>query len=307
MTLRFLHPALAAAALAALLLSLAPHPAHAQDEEAPPDALLATVDGEEIRLSDVDGFIATLPAQLQQIPREQLFPLAVQEIINTILLVQQARADGLESDDGFKRRLRIATDELLRDAFLEKIGDSVLTEQAVAAYYQENIVSQGGEVEVRARHILVETREEAEEIYVELEEGADFATLARERSTGLSAPAGGDLGFYPRENLVAPFADVAWSMEVGEISEPVETQFGWHVIMVEDRRETAPPPLEAVADEIRQQLFRDAVNEVLEVRRTGAEIVYFNSDGTPAAAEGAPAAGEDEPADGEAAPAESED
>jgi peptidyl-prolyl cis-trans isomerase C len=251
----------------------------AQEDGPPPDAVLARVDGVEILASDVADFIATLPPQVQQIPQAQLFPLAIREMVNTALLSTLARSDGLDQDPAVKRRIDSAVNQILRDEIIQKVGDGAITDEAIVAYYQINFAEKGGEIEVRARHILVDSQEEAEEIYELLEEGGDFQTLARERSTGPSAPAGGDLGYYKHSGLVKEFADVAWSMEIGGFSAPVKTKFGWHLIMVEDRRETAPPPLIEVYDQISQELFRAAITEVLELQRGKSEIILYDADG----------------------------
>ena len=257
-------------------------PAAAQEEQ--PDRsqlLIATVDGQEIRQADVSALVATLPPQTQQLPREQLLPLVLQELINNKILVKLARRDGLDKEPEFERQIKSAAEQILRQIFLEQLSEAALNDEAIQKYYDENIGSAKGNVEVRARHILLETEEDALAVVEEIESGGNFEQLARDRSTGPSAPAGGDLGYFTRDAMVAPFAEAAFAMAVGEVSEPVQTRFGWHVIKVEDRRETAPPPLEQVRDEITRQLFRQVVQNAISGEREKSEVVLYDAQGNP--------------------------
>lgn len=257
-------------------------PAAAQEEQ--PDRsqlLIATVDGQEIRQADVSALVATLPPQTQQLPREQLLPLVLQELINNKILVKLARRDGLDKEPEFERQIKSAAEQILRQIFLEQLSEAALNDEAIQKYYDENIGSAKGNVEVRARHILLETEEDALAVVEEIESGGNFEQLARDRSTGPSAPAGGDLGYFTRDAMVAPFAEAAFAMAVGEVSEPVQTRFGWHIIKVEDRRETAPPPLEQVRDEITRQLFRQVVQNTISGERENSEVVLYDAQGNP--------------------------
>ncbi len=257
-------------------------PAAAQEEQADrSQGLIATVDGQEIRQADVSAFVATLPPQTQQLPREQLLQLVLQELINTKILVKLARRDGFHEVPEFKRQIDFAADQILRQIFLEQLSETALNDEAIQKYYDENIGSAEGDVEVRARHILLETEKDALAVVEEIQNGGDFEQLARDRSTGPSAPAGGDLGYFTRDAMVAPFAEAAFAMTAGEVSAPVQTQFGWHVIKVEDRRETAPPPLEQVRDEIARQLFRQVVQNAISDERENSEVVLYDAQGNP--------------------------
>ncbi len=273
------------AAIGLLLGLMAPAllaPAAAQEGQ--PDRsqlLIATVDGLEIRQADVSAFVASLPPQTQQLPRDQLLPLVLQELINTKILVKLARRDGLDEEPEFKRQINSAAEQILRQIFLERLSEAAVNDEAIQRYYDENIGSAEGDVEVRARHILLETEEDALAVVQEIENGGDFEQLARDRSTGPSAPAGGDLGYFTRDAMVAPFAEAAFAMAAGEVSAPVQTQFGWHVIKVEDRRETAPPPLEQVRDEISRQLFRQVVQNAISGERENSEVVLYDALGNP--------------------------
>jgi peptidyl-prolyl cis-trans isomerase C len=175
------------------------------------------------------------------------------------------------------------------------------------AAYQQFLVDNPPIEEVSARHILVESEEAAVALITRLNEGADFATLATESSTDPgSAPAGGDLGYFTRDQMVAAFADAAFAMQPGEVSAtPVQTQFGWHVIRVDDRRMRPQPPLEEVSDQLRAGLTQDVVQAIVAEVREGADIVVYGPDGQPRPtqeppAEAAPA--EEAAPEGEAAP-----
>lgn len=160
--------------------------------------------------------------------------------------------------------------------------EAQVTEEAVQARYDETVGAVEPEIEVQASHILVSEEEAATTIIEELAAGADFATLAQERSEGPSASRGGDLGFFKRGDMVPPFADAAFSLEPGQTTDtPVQTQFGWHVIQVVDRREVTPPALAEAREQIEQQIQQESVASLLGDLRATAEIERFNIDGTP--------------------------
>lgn len=276
---RLMGPLAAFGLLLGLMIAVALAPAAAQEGQE--DPLVATVDGQEIRQADVTGYVATLPPQTQQLPREQLLPLVLQELVSTKILVKLARRGGLDQNAEFERQINFAAEQILRQLFLEQLSDTAVNDEAIQRYYDDNIVSAEGDVEVRARHILLETKEDALAVAEEIEGGGDFEQLARDRSTGPSAPAGGDLGYFTKDAMVAPFAEAAFAMGIGDVSEPVQTRFGWHVIKVEDRRETAPPPLDQVRDQITQQVFRQVVQDVISGERANSEVIFFDAQGNP--------------------------
>ncbi len=283
MNLRELRQLTLAAALGlALGLFAAVSPALAQyGEEAREDGLVATLDGAEIRRSDLLALLAVLPEDVRAIPQEQLIPLLVQELINTRLIAKLAREQALDKDPAYTRQIEMRGMRILREMFLNNLADTVLTEEALVRYYEETVTTRGGEVEIRARHILVNTEAEAADLIAELEEGADFEQLARDRSTGPSSAAGGDLGYFDRSRMVPEFGNAAFALQVGEVSSPVQTQFGWHVIKVEDRRESPPPALEAVREDLRRQLFSERVSEIVDRARQAAVVVLFDAEGNP--------------------------
>jgi len=246
-----------------------------------PTTVLATVAGSEIRQSDVDIFVSELPPQAQSIPRDQLTPLVLQELINIRIVSQAARKEKLDQDEGFKRRVVMMNERLLNETFLAKRMAEQLTEARIKKRYEEMIKEESGDEQVRASHIQVESKDEALKIAEEIKKGADFADTARKRSKGPSAPGGGDLGFFSFGEMMPTFSEVAFKMQKGQVSEPVQTQFGWHVIKVTDRRKVPPPSLEELRPEIQQQLSGQIMGEVLAKASEGVQVVVMGLDGKP--------------------------
>ncbi len=230
--------------------------------------VLATVNGTDITLGHVILARRTLPEQFAQLPDEALLPGLVDQLVQQTLL-----SDALEEEPG-SVALQVENEERnLRAAVeLRRTLQDAITEEDLRAAYEGRVAGQAPSTEWRASHILVETEEEAREVIAEIEGGADFADLARARSTGPSGPQGGDLGFFGEGMMVEPFEEAVKGLEPGEVSEPVQTQFGWHVIKLEETREAEAPPFEAMAPEIAQELQQEAVASRLAELTEGAEI-----------------------------------
>lgn len=245
--------------------TVAPEP---EPVEADLDRVLATVDGTEITLGHVVVARRTLPQQFQGLPDEALLPGLVDQLVQQTLLsgtleaVPTALALQLENEE---RNLRAAA------ALNERLQDAI-TEEDLRAAYDERVAGEEPATEWRASHILVETEEEAREAIAEIEGGADFADVARARSTDPAGPQGGDLGFFREGMMVEPFEAAVRELEPGEVSEPVQTQFGFHVIRLEETREAEAPPFEALAPEIAQELQREAVEGYLADLTAQADI-----------------------------------
>ncbi len=259
------------------LAAVATTPALAQD-----DPVVARVDDHEITRSDVRREVSTLPQQYQQMPFEAVFDALRDRAINTALLSNAAEDRDLKDDPAVREAIADAERLILRNRLIERTVDEAVTEEALRAAYEAKKAEPGfAREEVKARHILVEEEATAAELITELEGGADFAALAGEHSTGPSGEQGGDLGWFTRDQMVGPFADTAFAMAPGEVSaEPVETRFGWHVILVEDRR-TAAPSFEDSRADLEQQLGREAVTALLEELRGEAAIERFDMNGEP--------------------------
>jgi peptidyl-prolyl cis-trans isomerase C len=245
--------------------------------------VVARVEGQEIRFSDIEDAAQQLPEELRGAPSAMLYPLLLDQLIAQKAIVAAARAQGLERDPEIARRIAIATEEVLQQAILRREVAPAVTEEALRARYQRELAARPPEEELRARHILVPTEAEARRALEEARRpGADFAAVARQHSTGPGAREGGDLGFFKREDMIPEFAEAAFALQAGQISaNPVRTQFGWHVIRVEERRPVAPPAFEEVREQVRQQAFEEAVTQAVERFRGTARVERFNLDGTP--------------------------
>jgi len=263
--------------------------AAAQDAEN--DTVVAVVNGKQLTRGDLEASYAVLPEQYRQMPLESVYDPLLQRLVDGELLLQAAETAHLEEDKDIQAALQRARDDVLRQSYLERaIDEKVTDEKLQEAYEAKKAEPDFAKDEVKARHILLKTEDEAKEIIKELDGGADFAELAKEKSTGPSGPNGGDLGYFERGAMVPEFGEAAFAMEPGSYSKvPVETQFGWHVILVEDKRQNVPT-FEETEPQLRQELASQAVGEVLEDVRKGAEVTRFNIDGS----EQAPAEATDE-------------
>lgn len=273
-------PAALAAALAAALIL----PAAAQQASAPPagdDPVVATVDGSEIRLSDLRAAQLQLPEQYRDAPLELIYQPLLDQMIDRKLAAAEARKANMHDDPAVKRQLAAAEDSVLQSALWNRKIEEALTEDKVRARYERDVAGKPGQEEVHARHILVKTEAEAKEVRTALEKGADFAKLAQEKS--IDPTPGGDLGFFPRGVMVPEFTEAAFTLKPGELSQPVQTQFGWHVIRVEARRDGAPPSFEESADDLRMAMAREVLGAERQRLRAAADIQTFAPDGAPQA------------------------
>lgn len=243
-----------------------------EDTGAEEDPVVAIVEGEEIRRSDVMESAAELPAQYQQ-QIGLIFPALVERLVDFKLLDKAAAAKDLEDDPEVQERLEAIKTDIMRDVLLSKIIEEEVSDAEVRAAYEQHVEDNPPQQEVRARHILVETKEEAEALIGQLEEGADFAELAKENSTGPTGKNGGDLGYFTADQMVEPFSEAALALEPGSYTEePVETQFGWHVIMVEDKREQEQPSFEQMEQQLVDRLSRQAVEAYLADLREDSDV-----------------------------------
>jgi peptidyl-prolyl cis-trans isomerase C len=273
-------------ALAAMLIGPAAHAqTAAAPSAAPADPIVATVNGSPIKLSDIQQDAQAAPQQLQQLPPQQLFPLLVNQEIDRKALLVAAQKEHLERDPAVAAAMAQAADIKLENAYVQKAIVPVVSQAAIEAEYKKDYAGKPGPAQVDARHILVKTQAEAQDIIAQLDKGADFATLAKKDSIDPGATNGGELGWFSQTEMVPAFADAAFALAPGKYTEtPVQTQFGWHVILCEGKRTAPPPALADVQDQIRQQLADDAIKATLASVRSKVKIVVFNSDGTPQSA-----------------------
>ncbi|MCU0985147.1 MAG: peptidylprolyl isomerase [Acetobacteraceae bacterium] len=273
-----------AVALAALLLAASPAAAQVQAVNPASDPVVARVDGAAIHLSEVEEAARGLPEQFRAMPPMMLFPLLIDQMISQRVLTDAARKANLQDSPEVRARVRQAEAEALQQAYLAREIAPLMTAEALRARYQRDIASQPGEVQVRARHILVQTETDARSAITALQGGADFATLARERSRGPGAQDGGDLGFFKKEEMPEPFAEAAFALTPGQFTTtPVRTQFGWHVIKTEERREEPRPSFEEAEQELRRAVIEEAATGIVDRLRAAATVQRFNIDGSPLA------------------------
>lgn len=264
-------------------------PVLAQDSAAE-DPVVARVGGEDILQSEVLALAQSLPPQQQQ-QIALIFPQLIEQVIDLRLVGKAGRAEGLAEDEEVLKRVKESEDRIISQTYIVREIEAQVTDEKLQAEYDKFVSENPASKEVRARHILVEEEEQAKALIVELDGGADFAALAGEHSTGPSGAQGGDLGFFGEGQMVPEFADAAFGMEVGQHSkEPVKTQFGWHVIKVEESRLAEQPSFEQMQEELRSELSRGVYQDMIAKLREGAEIEII----TPAGA--APAESEEAPA-----------
>lgn len=244
-------------------------------EELDPSTVLATVNGYEITEDEALMASQDFAEQLQRVPNEQRRAVIVDALIDLHLLAGAGEEAGLADSEAFQRRLAYQRARTLRTNYLVEVLAAQVDEEALQSAYDEAVAGFEPEEERKARHILVETEEDARAVIEELDGGADFATLATERSTGPSAANGGDLGFFGRGRMVPVFEDAAFALDVGNYTpDPVESQFGWHVIYLEEVRESAAPSFAELAPQIQQGLLQQAFIEAIGGLREEASITY---------------------------------
>jgi peptidyl-prolyl cis-trans isomerase C len=294
------------ATLALLLGVTLVQPSLAQPAPATPpaDPILAKVDGQEIRLSDLSSLTEELPEELRGVPLQVLLPMLMDQIISARALAVAARAAGLDKDEAVRVRVRRAEEQEVVKAYLSRELAGRVTEERIRAAYEAEIRARPVEEEVRARHILVPTETEAREALAEIRAGADFNAVAQRRSAGPGAREGGDLGFFKRGDMVPEFAEAAFALPAGQMSAaPVRSPFGWHIIRVDERRASAPPSFEEAREALRQRLFEGEISAVVQQARNTAKIERFNMDGsTPRAIDAAEPPAPTAPAGRPAAP-----
>lgn len=242
--------------------------AHAQDA----DKIVARVNGTDIKASDVAIAEEDIGSNLSQIPPESRREYLTGYLTDMTLVAKAAEGRKLADGDEFKQRLAYYRSKILMDMLLQAEAKAAVSDGAMHQLYDEASKQMAGQQEVRARHILVKTEEEAKAVIAELKNGADFAELAKQKSTDPGASEGGDLGYFPKEEMVPEFAEAAFKLEKGQISEPVHTRFGWHVIKVEDKRTRQVPPFDQVKDQLATHLVRKAQAELITKLRADAKV-----------------------------------
>jgi peptidyl-prolyl cis-trans isomerase C len=289
MSFRFLS--LAAATTLLLSASLAPAQPQPQPQPqpqlqpkpngAPADPVVARVNGVELHRSDVEAAQRSLPEQVQQMPLEKIYPQLLDQMVTQQLIIQFGRKEKLQDDPEVKQRMAQLEDRVISDVWLKHEVDKAATDQRLHAEYDKYVKEHASE-QIKASHILVSTEAEAKAVIADLNKGGDFAAIAKKRSTDPGKDNGGDLGWFSREDMLPAFSDAAFALKKGEYTKtPVQTQFGWHVIKLEDRRTPAPPSFEDAKPELENGIMREVVGAKVKEMKAAANVQTFGLDGTP--------------------------
>lgn len=247
-------------------------------QEIKEDKVVAIVNGHEIKISEVQMATDDIIGQLPDLPPKLRYPFVVEFLVERHLLAQLAVKEGIAETDEYKKRLALYQAKALRDAyFFQKIRPQVTAEEIKAAYDAESAKVAQTE-RVRARHILLGSEKEAIDILARLKAGEKFADLAKKYSLDGSKDYGGDLGYFTAPEMVAEFSKAAFALKIGEVSQPVKTDLGWHVITIEDRKMGAAQPFDQVKSAIRNVLLRKKVQETMEELRKTAKVEVLDED-----------------------------
>ncbi len=245
------------------------------------DQVVAVVNGTTLKRSDVVASAQTLPAQYRN-QVDQLFPQLVDRLIDITLMVEEGRRQKLQDDPEVKAIVAKYEDEAIREVLVRRFLADKVTEDILKKRYADEITKMPPTEELRASHILVKTEDEAKAIIKQLDGGADFAKLAKEKSTDASAGNGGDLGYFSDGDMVPEFYAAAAKLKKGEYTKaPVKTQYGYHVIELTDRRTKAVPKFEEVKDQVKDQVTQELVSAWLADLHKGAKVQKFGPDGKP--------------------------
>lgn len=237
------------------------------------DAVVATINGVDVTKSELDLAESNIDPQLSQLPADQKRVAALTAIVDAKLVAEKAKAEKLDQTPDFKRRAEFIIERELHNAYFKKHIVDAVSDAEVKARYDAELAKMPKEEEVKARHILVKTEEEAKAIIKELDAGKDFAELAKAKSTDPNKSDGGDLGYFRKGQMVPEFETAAFAMAKGKHSEtPVKSQFGYHVILVEDKRIAPPPAFDKVKDQVKQIVMRDKYMELLKTSKQGAKV-----------------------------------
>jgi peptidyl-prolyl cis-trans isomerase C len=263
---------------------LAPDSVNAQSvrDRLAKDVVIATVDGEQVLSSQILHAFQQLPREHRQRGLRAVYGQLLEELINGTLLTVHGRLNNLAKDPEVKMAVKIAEDTIVGRIYLNRLVQQSITEEKLQARYDKLAKKTPSRLEVRARHILVSNEDEAKEVIKMIKGGQPFEEVAKVHSKDPAGPQGGDLGYFRQSDMVKPFSDTAFAMKVGEMTEtPVKTEFGWHVIKVEDRRKSSVPSFEQVRPQMIRDLGRLITIEILNVARKGAKIERFTLEGQP--------------------------
>ncbi|MGV8998050.1 MAG: peptidylprolyl isomerase [Parvibaculaceae bacterium] len=274
-------------ALAAPFAAFAASPAPAAAASEPANAasgndeVIAKVNGTTIKLSDIALADEEMGSALAQLPEEKRFQYLLSMLIDRRIVAVAAKKKKMEDDPMVKMREAYFDEKVLRDVYWLQLMRDKVDAKAVKAYYDEHIAKAEAETEFRASHILVATKAEADKIEAEIKGGKTFDDVAKAESKDTSAANGGDLGWFKKEDMVPEFSKAVVTLKVGEVSAPVQTQFGWHVIKLVAKRAAPKPTLEQAQEQIMRSLVGAEGNKLMEGLRKSAKIEIVGAEGAP--------------------------
>ena len=231
---------------------------------------IAFVDGEPITLEQIQEMVEEMP-QLKELPFETVYPNLLEMFINNRVIMQSAKKAGLFDRPEIKTQLRIAQEQIVGQTYLDELLASHVTEEEMRTLYDQEVQNFQREEEIHARHILVKTEKEAKDIIVQLKAGADFAELANKKSLDENTT-DGDLGYFTKSMMIPEFGDAVFDMKKGQLSNPIKTAFGWHVVLVEDKRLANPPSFEEIHDDIMRAVMETKLPQVIEEERAKMKV-----------------------------------
>jgi peptidyl-prolyl cis-trans isomerase C len=277
--------------VAGFLAMLMAMPAFAQQKTAAPaaggdDPVVARVNGTVLHRSDLQLALRGAPPEIQQEPFDKIYPQLLNSLVNAELLAQAGRKAKVDQNAQVKEQMEAADNEIIADAFVASLARSQVSEAKLRQAYDQYAKQAPATEEVHARHILVATEQEAKDIIAQLDKGADFATLAKEKTIDPPGKTdGGDLGYFTKGDMVPEISTAAFALKPGEYTKtPIHTQYGWHIVKVEDRRPGKAGTYEQVAPEIAQQMTQQIVAAKLQELRGQGKIELFGADGKAIAA-----------------------
>lgn len=231
---------------------------------------VAFVDGEPITMTQVRELVDEMP-QLAELPFEKVYPNILEMLINNRVVMQGAKKAGVLERPEIKAQLRMAKEQIVGQTYLDELLAAHVSEAELRELYQRELKNFRREEEIHARHILVKTEKEAQDLIIQLKAGADFAELADKKSLDENTE-GGDLGYFTKAMMIPEFGDAVFDMKKGQLSAPIKTAFGWHVVFVEDKRLANPPTFEDVREDIQRAVMETKLPEVLEEERTKMNV-----------------------------------
>ena len=242
------------------------------------DKVLVVINGHEIRTSEVELAAEDIALQLGELPAKLRFPFLIEYLVERHLLAQAAVKGGIADTPEYKRRLAFYQAKALRDAYFDQTIKPTITDEEVKAAYDKEASKIQVSERVRARHILVATEKEAQDVLARLQKGEKFEDLAKKISLDGSKDYGGDLGYFSAEEMVPEFSKAAFALKVGEVSQPIKTDYGYHIIRLEDRKQGGPQPYDQVKNGVRAVLTRKKVQDIVVQLREQAKIEVLDPD-----------------------------